>query len=66
MEKTPKREEPKKYKASNNSNLVFVSRILKQIERAFTDLECMDTNQISLEMFTDIMTYLGYIGDDIA
>eukprot|EP00347_Sterkiella_histriomuscorum_P006789 403351425 len=52
------------YKTSNRSNEVFASRLLKQIDRAFTDLDCLRLNSLSLDQFYDILCYLGYTGDD--
>jgi hypothetical protein len=35
------------------------------MEKAFTDLGCMEMNALNYEMFSDVMNYLGYVGEDL-
>lgn len=45
---------------------MYAGRILKQLEKAFIDLNCMDTLSISYDLFVDILNYLGFSGDDLS
>ena len=39
---------------------------MKQIEKAFSDLGCFEMHDFSVETVQDLLTYLGYAGDDLA
>lgn len=54
-----------KYKPSDRSNQVYAGRILKQIERAFTDLDLLHANCLTLQQFTEVLSFLGYSGEDL-
>jgi len=58
------RQDPK-YKTSEKSNQVYAGRILKQIERAFTDLDLLSLQSFSYKHFVDVLCYLGYCGDEL-
>ena len=53
-------------KTSQKSNEFYAGRLLKQIEKAFTDLSCFEILDLNLEMVTDLMEYLGYYGEQLA
>ena len=53
-------------KTSQKSNEFFAGRLLKQIEKAFSDLCCFEMMDLSFETCTDLLTYLGYCGDQLA
>jgi hypothetical protein len=40
--------------------------LLKQIEKAFSDLGCFEMVDFTIETCADILTYLGYFSDSIA
>lgn len=50
-------------KASQKSNEIYAGRLLKQIEKAFTDLSCFEMQDLSIETVEDILAYLGYSGE---
>jgi len=53
-------------KTSQKSNEFFAGRVLKQIEKAFSDLGCFEMYDFDLEVCTDLFIYLGYAGDQLA
>ena len=53
-------------KTSQKSNEFYAGRVLKQIEKAFSDLGCFEMFDFDLEMCSDLMVYLGYAGDQLA
>ncbi|CDW83694.1 UNKNOWN [Stylonychia lemnae] len=55
-----------KYKTSERSNEVYAGRILKQIEKAFSDLECLQVISIDFDKFVDILKYLGYANNEMS
>ena len=50
-------------KTSQKSNEFYAGRLLKQIEKAFTDLSCFELLDFNLDTITDLLEYLGYYGE---
>lgn len=53
----------KTIKTSTKSNEFYAGRLLKQIEKAFSDLACFEMSDFSQETCSDLFTYLGYTSD---
>lgn len=52
-----------KNKKLKKSNEYYAGKLLKQIEKAFTDLDCFQMVDLSLETCIDLLRYLGYFGE---
>jgi Ca2+-binding EF-hand superfamily protein len=39
---------------------------LKQIEKAFTDLDLLKQESLTFKHFVDVLSYLGYCGEDLS
>ncbi len=52
-------------KTSQKSNEFYAGRLLKQIEKAFTDLSCFELVDFTLDIVTDLLEYLGYYGEQL-
>ena len=52
-------------KTSQKSNEFYAGRLLKQIEKAFTDLSCFELMDFNLDSITDLLEYLGYYGEQL-
>lgn len=52
-------------KTSLKSNELFAGRLLKQIDRAFLDLDCLSLTSLTYDKFSDLLWYLGYSGESL-